>query len=303
MKKLLLLGVVLSSAIWTETQAQVDPIYAQYIVNPLTINPAYAGLNNNLNALVSYRRQWAGFEGSPTTINVSGHTSLIGNRMGLGVMFVQDKIGANKNTEAQLSYAYRLISGKRTLSFGLQGGFINYQSNNAELRPFDPDDPAFAENQNIVKPSFGAGLILHSDRYFLGISIPRLLANTVSVEGVEMNLYRQHVYVMASYVFNLSERLRMKPAMLVRAVNSSPLSIDYNVAFNLDEKYALGLFGRNTNSCGIFASIWFAEVYRLAYTFEVPLGDTVESRFTTHEVSFGINLSVFTFQSSSVSNF
>ena len=32
--------------------AQQDPIYAQYLNNPLTINPAYAGINNQFSARV-----------------------------------------------------------------------------------------------------------------------------------------------------------------------------------------------------------------------------------------------------------
>jgi hypothetical protein len=31
--------------------AQQDPLYSQYLLNPLLINPAYAGLNDNLNAM------------------------------------------------------------------------------------------------------------------------------------------------------------------------------------------------------------------------------------------------------------
>ncbi len=40
--------------------AQQDPIYAQYLNNPLTINPAYAGINNQFSARVQARTQWAG---------------------------------------------------------------------------------------------------------------------------------------------------------------------------------------------------------------------------------------------------
>src|SRR6187402_1436303 len=102
--------------------SQEDPLYAQYINNPIVINPAYTGLTNNFNASVSYRKQWAGFEGNPTTLNASAHTSLADNKMGLGILFVQDKIGASKNTEAYATYAYRLDLGNSNLSFGLQAG-------------------------------------------------------------------------------------------------------------------------------------------------------------------------------------
>src|SRR5690606_19799535 len=103
-------------------QAQIDPLYAQYLSNPMLINPAYAGLNNNLNASISFRKQWAGFEGSPTTYNINGHTSLLDNRMGIGLMVVSDKIGINNNTEVHGTYAYRIDLDQKYLSFGLQAG-------------------------------------------------------------------------------------------------------------------------------------------------------------------------------------
>lgn len=301
MKKILLGFVLLTAGL--QVQAQIDPLYAQYLTNPLTINPAYTGLNNNLNMSISYRRQWAGFEGSPTTANVSAHTSLKNDRMGVGLILISDRIGSNKNTEAHVTYSYKITKGNSTFSFGLQAGFINLKSNNAELNPFDPMDPAFANDVNVTRPSFGAGVILKSERYFIGLSVPRLLANSVDFNGITTELYSQHYYLMGAYVFNLSERLRFKPSVLLKGVKGSPLSLDYNVAFNLDQKYTIGLFARNVNTCGFLAQIRFAEAYRLAYTFEMPLNNSVESRFTTHEISFGVNLSVFSFQNSTFSNF
>jgi type IX secretion system PorP/SprF family membrane protein len=301
MKKILLPFILLIAAL--QAQAQIDPLYAQYLTNPLTINPAYTGLNNNLNMSISYRRQWAGFEGSPTTANVSAHTSLKNDRMGIGVIFISDKIGSNKNTEAHVTYSYKIPVGNSTFAFGLQAGLINFKSNNDELNPFDTQDPAFANDVNLTRPSFGAGAILKSEKYFVGVSVPRLLSNTVDINGITVDLYEQHFYGMAAYVFHLSTRLRLKPSVLLKGVKGSPLSVDYNVAFNLDEKYTVGVFARNLNTCGVLTQIRFAEAYRLAYTFEIPVNNSVESRFTTHELSFGVNLSVFSFQSNTFSNF
>lgn len=173
MRKLLLLSA--SILISLSGKAQVDPLYAQYLSNPLLINPAYSGLNNNLNVGVTYRKQWAGFEGSPTTYNVNGHTALLDNRMGVGLIVVKDNVGVNSNTEVHGTYAYRFELDEQYLSFGLQAGFISYKSINSELNPFDANDPAFQGDQNYNKPSFGAGVILHSERYFLGLSVPRML--------------------------------------------------------------------------------------------------------------------------------
>jgi len=66
--------------------AQQDPLYAQYLFNPLLINPAYSGLNNNFNGTVGYRTQWMGLEGQPQTMNVSLHSSFVQNKVGAGLI-------------------------------------------------------------------------------------------------------------------------------------------------------------------------------------------------------------------------
>src|SRR5688500_8390835 len=62
--------------------AQQDPLHSQYMLNPLLINPAYAGLNNNFNGTAGYRVQWTGLEGHPQTMHASAHTSLVNNKIG-----------------------------------------------------------------------------------------------------------------------------------------------------------------------------------------------------------------------------
>ncbi len=141
----------------------------------MVINPAYAGLNNNLNASLSYRTQWGGFEGNPTTINVNGHMSLVDNKVGAGILIVQDKIGNVTNTEFQAAGSYKLQLEEMTFSFGMQAGVINFQSDNSQLNLADPRMMHFGQNENVSKPNIGAGAILKSERFFVGLSVPRLL--------------------------------------------------------------------------------------------------------------------------------
>jgi type IX secretion system PorP/SprF family membrane protein len=300
-----LLLLVLFSAISVCSWAQTDPLYAQYLNNPLLINPAYSGLNNHFTASASYRKQWAGFDGSPTTFNVNGHTSLLDNRMGAGLMVVKDQVGANSNTEVHATYAYKLDLKNKYLSFGLQAGVVNFRSNNGDLNPYDPGDPLFTGTLNTTKPSFGAGAILHSDRYFLGVSVPRLLKATESyTDTTEATLYNRHFYAMGAYVIFLNEHIRLKPSVLLKGVKGSRLSADLNFAANLNEKYTAGVFTRNFNTYGLLVQMKLGDQYRFGYVFEVPTNNSVGARFTSHELTFGINLALLrSHDSLAVTNF
>jgi type IX secretion system PorP/SprF family membrane protein len=302
-----LLSIMLFTFVYN-SQAQNDPLYAQYLNNPLLINPAYTGLNNNFNTSVSYRKQWAGFDGSPSTANVSAHTSLLNNKMGIGIVLLQDKLGNTNNTEIQGTYAYKIGMDGKYLSFGLQAGVINFRSDDSALNPYDKSDAMFMQNQNITKPSFGAGIIWKSDRFFLGLSVPRMLkAKGTFIDSAsnafEANLYKQHFYATASYVFYLTERVRLKPSILIKAVKGAPVSIDYQANVVLDEKYIIGLYTRNLNSIGGLIQFKSTKGYRFGYAYEIPFNNSVGTQFNTHEISLGVNLSLFSSHDTFLSDF
>lgn len=284
--------------------AQQDPIYSQYMMNPLVINPAYAGLTNNVNVNGSYRIQWAGFEGQPNTFNLNGSTSLVDNKVGVGAMFSHDQIGNTKNTEFNASFAYKLDLGRdRVLSFGMQAGLLNYRVDNSELNVFDPDDEAFMNNERGTRLNLGAGAILKGSDFLIGLSVPRILPSTFEAGGQEFELYNQHYYLFGAYVFYLNEQIKLKPNALVRAVKGAPASVDVGANLTFNSIHTAGVFTRNFKTYGILLQTLYKEKFRLGYVFELPVAQSVGANFTTHEVSLGVRLSVFSFHDSSISNF
>ena len=283
---------------------QQDPLYSQYINNPMVINPAYAGLNNNFNASVAYRNQCGGFEGNPKTFNFNSHVSLVENKVGLGLLVVQDQIGGAKNTEVQGAFSYKLpLDDTKTFSFGMQAGFINFRNNFSDLNLDDPTDEAFIQNENVSKPNLGAGAILKSDKFFFGVSIPRLLNTTLSQGGQDFQLYDRTLYVFGSYAYFINENIRFKPAVLLRAVKGSPMSVDLNLNFNFNEKYTAGVFTRNFNTYGVQVQAKLGDKLKFGYTFEIPMNNSVGSAFTTHELFLGLTMPTFDFHDRSISTF
>ena len=303
MKRLILIAI-LNVTFLSVALAQQDPLYSQYINNPMVINPAYAGLNNNLNASLTYRNQWGGVEGNPTTVNVNGHISLVDNRVGAGLLIVQDKIGNVTNTEFQAAGSYKLQLEDMTFSFGMQAGVINFKNDASQLNLANGGDPAFTGNENLSKPNIGAGVALKSERFFVGLSVPRLLSTTFkSSMGDQFDLYNQHYYLFGAYVFNMGTRIRLKPGILLKSVKGSPLSTDLNFNINIDQLYSAGVFTRNFNTYGIQLQALLKDQFRLGYTFEIPTASSVGAQFNTHEILLGIRMSVLSFHERSISNF
>lgn len=293
MKNLMIIPLVLICGC---AMAQQDPLYAQYINNPFVINPAYAGYTKDLNVTVSYRHQWAGLEGSPQTFNANGHLSLFDNRMATGFTVVSDKIGSSSTTEFIASYAYRIrIDNNKTLSFGLQAGAINYNIDNSKVTPFDAGDPLLEGSVSEFDPTIGAGLILSSHTFFLGLSVPRMLKSNLEENGFSAAVYTQHYYAMGSYLFFLTDRLRLKPSAMVKLVPDAPTSVDLNATLILYERYQAGILTRNFNTYGILLQGIFGNGLRVGYVFEVPTGSSVGANFTTHELTIGFRTALFSF--------
>ena len=262
-------------------QAQMDPLQALYINTPMVINPAYAGITRDLNLSVDYRTQWAGFDGSPRTFNASGHAAIRQNKMGVGINLIQDKIGSNTSAEIEGIYSYHLpLNNETTLSFGLQFGAINYQTDYSELI-VAPNDPNL-ETTSEWQPNFGAGLILTNDIYFLSFSVPKMLKP--ATESAAQGLYNRSLYLMAGYSFTITSRLRLKPYAALRAASGSKSSYDIGINLLGDDSYTLGAFTRSFHTYGLTAQLKLDELLRIGYAFELPTNQSAGSQYTTHEL-------------------
>ncbi len=291
MKKLYTL--IVSLLIGGSLQAQMDPLYSQYFTNPLIFNPAYAGMNNAWNTNISYRNQWTGFEGSPSTANFNTHISLVDNKVGLGVMAIRDTPGAIKNTELELLGSYRLKLADYTLSFGMQFGFMSSKFDYTRVNLANPVDAAFEGGGATYSwPNVGVGAILQTDNFLVGLSVPRMLKASEPGSVQSSTLASQHFYLYGTYVYYMGTRLRLKPAVLLRGVKGAPLSADLNFNINIDQKYTGGIFIRNFRSYGILAQAFLFDKVRFGYAFEIPTAQSAGANFTSHELTLGLKLTV-----------
>jgi len=294
MKKITLLFILtLMFGFCFRALAQQDPVYAQYMNNPLVLNPAYAGSNNMLNAGIQYRTQWAGIESNPVTVNASSHLSVIQNKVGIGLSVIQDQIGDTKNTEFNSIYSYKIKFSKANLSFGMQTGLIRYTIDPARLTIRDSGDPSF-NSFTETKFNLGAGLLLKSDHYIIGLSVPRLLPATVSQGGQSIQLYDRNYYLYGAYALFLSDKLRLKPSVLLRAAKDVPLSADINASMVMHDSYTAGIFTRNFKTYGLLVQAMIKN-FRLGYVFELPGNSESSLHFVSHEFTIGIATGVFTY--------
>jgi hypothetical protein len=91
--------------------------------------------------------------------------------------------------------------------------------------------------------------------------------------------------------------------LLLRGVKGAPPSIDLAFNLNINAIHTAGVFTRTFNTYGILLQTLVKEKLRFGYVFELPTNKSVGTQFTSHEISVGVLLSVFSFHEKSLSNF
>ncbi|WP_433832576.1 PorP/SprF family type IX secretion system membrane protein [Flavobacterium anhuiense] len=224
--------------------AQQDSQFTQYMYNTININPAYAGSRGALSIFGLYRTQWVGLEGAPETSSFSVNTPLSNSNLGLGVSVVNDKIGpTNENTfSADLSYTVP-TSATFKLSFGIKAtaNLFNLDINKLDVK--DQGDPQLQDLNNKFTPNVGAGIYFHSDKAYIGLSIPSFIESN-RYNNADVAIFKEKInyYLIAGYVFNLDkyEYIKFKPALLTKMVEGAPLQVDLSANFMFYDKFTIG---------------------------------------------------------------
>ncbi|WP_128544688.1 PorP/SprF family type IX secretion system membrane protein [Larkinella soli] len=271
-----------------QVSAQREVLYSQYMINPLTINPAYAGSRDVLSMTAVFRRKWFSVPGAPVTQTFGADGALPGGKVGLGLLALNDRMGLYSATGISGAIAYRFnVTALSKLSIGASGG-INV------LPIYDPSTSA---GINKVLPSFGLGIYYQADRFWAGISKPELVSRplALAVSQAAPLTYQRPLFVNLGGRFDAGESIVFLPSILLTQQNDLPLGIDLNAKAWLEQKLGLGISYRANNSTLIstqnyvvlMAEYQLANTIRVGYSFS---SQTIEYPYfpqkSVHEIIF-----------------
>ena len=270
--------------------AQQDPQFTQYMFNLLAINPAYAGSEERVSLKALSRHQWVGFDGAPTTQTLTVHSPLGRESIALGGTIMRDSHGPITQYTFMADVAYRIFMGNDAkLAFGLKGGLNLFQGKFAELNPLVAGDQVFQQNVSTkLDPQFGFGVMYYSDRYFIGLSTPKIMRTeffqTDSLAFVSSPGQRPHYFLSGGYVFDMGIYHKFKPTFLVKAVQGAPISFDLSANFLFFEKFWLGAMYRHQDAVGALAQYHITNDLSVGYAYDYPLSTLHNYSGGTHEI-------------------
>jgi type IX secretion system PorP/SprF family membrane protein len=275
--------------------AQQDPIYSQYLFNPLLYNPAYASVYEMSSITTQTKVQWLGSPTFALTNALSAFSST--QKMGVGLNLLNDRVGleggkaAYRNTQADLIYSYKIsLQEGIYLSAGLQTSFINKRMDNQNLNLKYEEDPLFQTPVAASKINFGTGLyLLNEEKYYLGFSIPRILNSTYQEGEVIGQRYNRHYYISGGLMLGSEGNIPIRPSFVLRTAKGISPAIDLTTTILLSDIIWAGVTVRNFNSLAILGQLDISEKFRIAYAMDLPVSNNAFRNFATHELSLNIN--------------
>ena len=247
MKKLLsfLLALFMVGYIFGQAARSTPP---QFLLNSLTINPAYAGSHYVSSLDISYFGSGEQFQFLYRSVDATLHgpLSLDGkNNLGLYLKFVTE--GSINEIKFRPSYAYRITTPIGKIAFAAALGF-NF---------FDVDDQA---TQFFYRPFYSIdaslGIYFNSERVFAGISslniYERLLTPKNRIAGLLVQR-ENPFYLQGGFVQPLNDRFMIRPAVLLKfseyyelgdegLSTSNELAYDLSATLIIEQNYWVTLF-------------------------------------------------------------
>ena len=288
MKQTFLLLVAMVATSWS-AMAQQQLRRSQFVTNTYLSNPAVAGTEPGTVLSTTYRNQWAGFSGGPSTMLISGHRSLP-NGIGAGLILYNDDMGgAISQSGLELTGAYRvLLNNQDAVSFGLSMKGNQFVFDGTDLEVYQPNDPSLPGTlESTFGIDFNAGMMVYGKDYYFGMAVFNLLQDKLNVAGVDddQNRLVRHYQFMGSYLYNVSRLVAVQASGLMRMTEVTSAQLDVNVRAIVNGTSWFGMGFRPQDAFVLSTGLNYG-AFTLAYNYDITVGDNMLSAHS-HELSFG----------------
>ena len=149
-----------------------DIHFARFWMTPLLINPAQAGAEHDMRAVINYRNQWNSVATPYSTVNVSFDMKMSKKKSrkgfsAIGVDIFHDQAGdaKMKTIQGNISYAYHIyLNRESTIGAGIYAGFAQRSINNSDLQWMNQyDGSSYNSSLSSGEPSDGMNVITYPD--------------------------------------------------------------------------------------------------------------------------------------------
>ena len=162
------------------------------------------------------------------------------------------------------------------------GNFFNLDVSKLDAK--QQNDPNLV-NFNKFTPNIGAGIYLHSNKNYIGFSVPNMIqTNRYDDNQVAIFKERMNFYLIAGHVFDLSNEIKFKPAILTKVVTGSPLQVDVSGNFMFYDKFVVGVAYRWDAAVSGLAGFQVSDGLYVGYGYDLETTKLRKYNSGSHEV-------------------
>lgn len=289
MGKKLWLAIVLSTFCLV-SRAQQDPQFTFYKEADLLYNPATAGKDGEVSTIFLNRNQWSGVEGAPRTMLFSVDLPLefLISNAGIGINLMQDELGFERTTTANLNYSHWLKQSWGNIGLGLSLGLFNKGINGEWTVPGGGDhsisDDLLPEGE-VSEVAFDAGLgvfVKMKDTY-LSLGITHLNQAKIEISDVSYIFYKRHYYLSAGYkIRTISSLFTVDPSFMYKS-DFSGSQLDLNVDVRYEKLFTAGLGYRLNDGLIFRLSTQLKNGFRFGYAYDLTTSALAAYSGGSHE--------------------
>jgi type IX secretion system PorP/SprF family membrane protein len=271
--------------------AQQQWSYTQYQFNLFDANSAYAGNHQTVSVSVRHRAQWIGMEGAPSTDQMAVHAPIAGNRFGVGLRIVSDRIGARRQQLVKTSAAYKLKWLNGQLAFGLTAGVLRNTIERNELNAFDVNDAQLAQLGTVnVTPVVGAAFMYTSSHCFIGVESGYLnQAPLTSTEGSLARIYR-NANAVAGWLHAIGDNNLLEVSTQIKWTEGNQLQAEINAQYLYRNKAWIGGGYRFGSAWQMLVAWEVSDQFRVGLSYDNTVGRVINSNQSSAELFLGYTL-------------
>ncbi len=272
------------------SKAQQIPLNNQYAINKASFIPAYSGYSGNLETFFTYRQNWVGIKGAPSTgfMNVNG---ALNDNMGFGITALTDKSGNFSQNFISLSYAYHLyFSNSMSLSAGISPLYYRNHLNFSTIQSYGTQiDPMLQNADQLTINAFdvGVSLAFSAAGFNAGISLPQTIGMSFKFDELGSNFgMKRHYFGFLSYNYKI-DNWAFEPMAVVRSTENSPVNYGASVLVKYKNKIWTNIGYSADKSILLSVGMLSGNSLAINYSYELGMGGLSKSALGTHEISIG----------------
>ncbi len=273
---------------FSSIKAQQIDNYSLYYNDLYFVNPAYAGVTQDLMVSGAVKQKWSGLNGAPAYQTVGAHMRFMDN-MGAGGRIFNSTIGIEKRTGVEGTYAYRLqLNGSMHLSMALSASLFQYSLDKTKVNAKDVDDLTFVNARDkMIVPDFNFGVFFYDEdkHYYTGLSVYQLMGRKITLlnsENLENRQLRHYMFT-GGYFMDINDNIGIETSLLLKFIENGYLQLDFNVTGTFMKMFSVGLSYRTDNA--VVAMIGLkADKLTFGYAYDYTLMDIGKYSVGSHEL-------------------